>query len=327
MTADLQADPARLVALFLYSLAVRPLPADLPDAVAAQIEDAEAFQLDRAQVRKLAETAGLRSIGRTTFHALTSALAEDTTAIVSDRVLGGSRRFVRLAVPSADPYAWTDEALADLEAEDADDLTAAAVSSGFDCSTPLPAAFISPPSQGGEERKAQQAAEAKAKAQQAAQDDQDPEHAEDAEDAEDDQAEHAPDTGGACTKCGTVQPFTAFPIRSSGRLSSWCHSCHRIAKADWRRRHPDYIRPDGRLGENGENLDTHAAYALRSPDEIRAAIPARKHCRRCRKTKDSTAFNRDNHKRDGLSVSCRTCRANDRAADAARALIDPPIPR
>jgi len=307
MTPDLQADPSGLVALFLFSLAVRPLPAELADA------DADAFQLNRADVWRLAEAAGLRPIvSRTRFHAVTVALSGETDAVTEDRIVGGSRRFIRLVLPSSDAYVWTEEALADLEAEDLDVLTAAAVSHGFDVSTPLPAALVSPVCQGADERKAQQAAEIKAAA---------------LDEENDDQAdEDAPVPDRACTKCTRVQPLTEFPTRTNGRPSSWCSACHRAASAAWWRTHRDYSRTGGLVGTNGEDLDTHTAYSYRSEAEIWAAMPRHKHCRRCREVKDSAAFNRDNHKRDGLSVYCRTCRSNERVREATRALIDPPAP-
>lgn len=44
----------------------------------------------------------------------------------------------------------------------------------------------------------------------------------------------APDaTERECTKCGAVKPFAEFPLRSSGRPSSWCRPCTNGAIRDY----------------------------------------------------------------------------------------------
>jgi hypothetical protein len=283
------ADPSALVALFLFSLAVRPLPAAL--------QESDFFQIDRAEAWKLA--AASLPVGRNTFHALTVSLAEETDAITVDRFVGNNRRFIRLASPAADEYPWLEEALVELEPDDLDAAISMAAAHGFDTTTPLPAALVLPVSQGASERAA------------GSWDD-------------DEDADEVPEK--TCTKCSATKALTEFPTRTTGRLSSWCTACHRAATADWRRRHPGYSS-GGFLGENGENGDTHAKYALRSPEEVQAAMPKQKHCRRCRKTQAASAFNRDSYKRDGLSVYCKFCRYKERQDEAARVLLNPPTPR
>jgi len=69
----------------------------------------------------------------------------------------------------------------------------------------------------------------------------------------------APDaTERECRKCETVKPFSAFPLRSNGRPSSWCKECtneynrqyvktpegaakKRRAAAEYNARNPDYF--------------------------------------------------------------------------------------
>jgi hypothetical protein len=234
MSAPTDLDDPTVVALFLLSVAARPLP--------PAFEDADYFQIDRAELWKLAFAANV-PLGRNTFHATVAAIAEETEAVTVDRFVGSNRRFVRLGIPEADEYTWLNEIFAELEFDDLSAAIDAAADRGFDTETALPTELALPVSQGAEERRRDREAG-----------------------GWDDYDDEAPElTEKACTKCGAVQPLREFPERSTGRLSSWCRSCHRAATEDWKKRNPGHDRDN----------TSYLRYGDRSWDEITAAQPHR----------------------------------------------------
>jgi hypothetical protein len=96
----------------------------------------------------------------------------------------------------------------------------------------------------------------------------------------------APDaTERECTKCEIVKPFSDFPLRSSGRPSSWCRKCTNGAIRDYSK------TPDGAVRKkaaqdafNANNPDYQVTYryGLRPGqyDEMRIAQDDR--CAICR---------------------------------------------
>lgn len=67
----------------------------------------------------------------------------------------------------------------------------------------------------------------------------------------------APDaTERECTKCGIVKPFADFPLRSSGRPSSWCRKCTNGAIRDYSK------TPEGAARKKA----AQASYNERNPD-------------------------------------------------------------
>jgi hypothetical protein len=67
----------------------------------------------------------------------------------------------------------------------------------------------------------------------------------------------APDaTERECTKCDTVKPFAAFPLRSNGRPSSWCRECTNSAIREYAK------TPEGAAKKKA----AQDAYNERNPD-------------------------------------------------------------
>src|SRR5688572_28421158 len=98
-------DERAYTALFLLSLALRPVPESFPTS---------AIRVDRADLWRIAENAGA-PLGRNRFHAATAALAEDedqdgwSDLLIVTRE-PGNRRVVVTLRPDGDPDGW-EEAL------------------------------------------------------------------------------------------------------------------------------------------------------------------------------------------------------------------------
>ena len=284
------------VALFLFSLAVRPLP--------DSFDGADFFQLDRAEVGKLATAANV-PVGRNTLYKIAVDIAESADALTVDRVIGSNRRFIRLEVPQSDDYSWLNEVFADLDDLSADDLDAAvsaAAEAGFDTSSALPPALVLPYSLGAEEKKQNEADRVRAGLT----------RAEYYDDDSDDNSDVDDDEEKCCTKCKESKTLDDFPVRTTDKLSSWCRACHRAATADWRSRNP------GKGASYSSN-----SYATRSHEEVRAAQPTQKFCSKCRRTQYANAFTWDKHRRDGLSAHCRVCRRNHRVTHPTQFTLPP----
>lgn len=281
-------------ALFLLSLAVRPLPDG---------DSSHFIQIDRTDIWRMARAAGI-PVGRNRF--LTAIADISERDITDDNVAENgngkntrpnleaalvlvsrqaNRRAVRIERPDADDYNWAEELLPDLGFDDLDAAIEAATAYGFDCGVELPASVLHTVRLPAED--------------------------EDEDEDEDDAAgcEAAEAAVKDCTKCRTSQPLDAFSIRANGRPSSWCRTCTKAVTAAWKKAHP------------GRVYESRPTYALRSWPEVYAAQPVEKVCRGCRTVKRAVFFANDRHHADGLSSRCRACRSNESVGRGPRALL------
>jgi hypothetical protein len=273
-------------ALFLLTLALRPLPDDA---------SLTGVQIDRAALARMASEAGA-PLGKTRFHAAVRSLAEDADDgwgfLVFVSRQAQNRQSVRVEQVAADPEGW-DEALSTVGLT-LHTATKAAQLLGLDTASPLPADVLQPLPVYEDDEAAEVLEKTCTHCQESKPLTAFPWKGVDYDPAEDDDADGEPEHD--------EERPTVRRRRTRRRPASWCRTCTAAAS----KAAADRRRPAGpRLPAPADRQTSATAKAT-----------GEKVCTGCGRRLTLRAFHRDSSRGDGHAVRCRQCRS-EAAHDAA----------